>query len=734
LKNNAKFKHYLEKSRWDIIAVDEVHTVANASSLRGELARFLADRCEALIFTSATPHNGKKENFANIISMLEPTAIPQTGEYGKEDVEKYYVRRFKKDLEDQAVQSQFQDRQIIRLSAQLEKAELDFLIFQQNMKNMAGIKANGNRNDRDVLFSIALFKSYMSSPQACLKTIENRIKKISAGEESAAALTELNEALRLIKAVIDGNAGSKYKMLVNELKRLKWQGGKKDERIIIFAERIETLNTLETALKQDFKLADNAVAMFHGSLNDIEQQNIIEDFGKEDSAIRLFLTSDAGSQGVNLHYFCHISFNYDIPWSIITLEQRNGRIDRYGQTDKPQIYYLISESEDTVLKTDLHILKKLADKEDEVYKSLGDACSVMKLYDPEKENGLVEKALIDNNEQFLEATTFDFDSLWSDESTPAVSTTEIFKKQISLFADDFDYYKELSGYLLANGLMLSKELIVQDNRFIELLYNDKIKPYFYDLPIEAKPKDNQTFKLTTDKDSVEKSIVKARKKTGEWPEFQMLYDLHPAARILMSKLQSSISKDFAIACKTDRIPPNSSHYLFHAQVSNNLGQPVISDFMVVRLDSEGMMAEKFLDIDDYIQEYKLNEKLIAYQTTDQELEQLQNHIGDAVTVLNEALNDLQNKFQYKMKIQLENYQKLLDEWEIKSKKQPSLFDTGEEIETVVIQNNLFKNKKEKIIKTIDTIKSKKSQFYKNMLSLNNDPYLKLLAVFYNGQN
>jgi hypothetical protein len=76
----------------------------------------------------------EKENFANLINMIEPTAIPKSGEYDKSHVEPYYVRRFKNDITDETVRANFQERKIVRSSAKLSSAETDFLQYQQELK------------------------------------------------------------------------------------------------------------------------------------------------------------------------------------------------------------------------------------------------------------------------------------------------------------------------------------------------------------------------------------------------------------------------------------------------------------------------------------------------------------------------------------------------------------------------------------------------------------------------
>ena len=731
LKNNAKFRHYLEKVKWDIVAIDECHTVANVASQRGGLAKFLSERTQAMVLTSATPHNGKRENFANLISMLDPTAIPYDGEFTKEDIQPLYVRRFKKDIEDE-VGDAFRDRITSKIDCPLNPDEEEALRIIQEFKAVAQEESAGNSTFGALLFSIGLFKAYMSSPKACLETV---IKRIDKAIDEDGVIEHLEELKDVLEKIVAQKSDSKYNQLLFKLDQMGWKGKKNDERIIIFAERRATLNELEKNLKEDFKLNDNAVVQFNGSLTDTQQQDILEDFSKEDSAIRLFLASDAGSQGVNLHYFCNQMFNYDIPWSIITLDQRNGRIDRFGQTKTPFIYYLIAESQSEDVQGDIRIVERLKEKEEEVHKSLGDAGSVMGFYDQQQESKLVEKAIANNDPSILdsnEENTVDDD--WLSALTEDSSATKVQMKIdegfASFYEDDFSYYASLIDELKSKDDRLIP-LINIDNadKVLEIEQFEELssKGVLYDMPKEAFPKPNQTFNLTTNVDFVENAIIQARKKQNEWPNFQLLYDLNPIAKWMQYKLLGQIDRGKALVARLrDPLPKNTAWFIFQGITSNQQGKPIFSKTYVVGKSFDGSSVGNLEDFEEFLNQYRLKDTLPELETSEKQLQKIKELLPEAVKSAKQIYDlKIQGDLEDQMEDKLERYQKKLNDWLSASERQMEI-KFGDEKNG---GGSFYKKKRQS---EVNYVKNQMDAFYNEYFQLENEPFLRVLAVFYNG--
>lgn len=733
LKNNGKFRHFLEKIKWDIIAIDECHTVANEGSQRGELAEFLSRRTEALVLTSATPHNGKKKNFANLIRMIDPTAIPYNGEFTPDDIRPLFVRRFKKDIEDEVGDS-FRDRVTTSLHSMLFESEELLLEQLQEVRKRAFGESRSNMNNGALLFSIGLFKAYMSSPVACLETIENRLEKENDDDSTIEFLNELKQQ---IESVLRKQEDGKLAKLIEHLTSKGWKGRKQDERVIIFAERRKTLDYLETQLIKAFNINPSAVIQFNGSLTDTDQQAIIDDFSKEDSAVRLFLSSDAGSQGVNLHYHCHIMYNYDIPWSIITLEQRNGRIDRFGQTNTPYIYYLISKSDKPTIKADFRILDKLKEKEEEVYKTLGDAASLWMLYDSTKEEKLITKAFVEGDPSLLDKKQKDDEVDWDEIMNIFESDTSIQNifeaPRSSFYGSDFDYYASLVDELkTVNTAMKDQIMIDRNDKTIEFVQTDElcgkngeITGVLYDIPREAFPDKKDTFKLTCDKEVVEKSIEKARKKEG-WPAQQLLYDMHPLARWLQFKILARIDKGNApVVRMRSPLPEKSAWFVFQGITSNGQGQSILSKSFVIGRSFIEAHVGNVDSFDQFVSHYRLFDNLPTLEIDPVHLDLMQAMLPDVVkSAIKLYTLDLQGNLSDEIEEKLGIYESRLNKWLKDSERQL-------EIQFGPEDSGFIKAYKDRRKKDIEYVHAQTLKFYESYFQLDNDPYLRLLAVFFN---
>lgn len=165
--------------------------------------------------------------------------------------------------------------------------------------------------------------------------------------------------------------------------------------------------------------------MLHGGLTDEEQQKVVESFKLESSPIRILVTGDIASEGVNLHAQCHELVHFDIPWSLIRIEQRNGRIDRYGQKHNPRISTLLLAPDNERFAGDFRVLARLLDREDEAHTALGDTASLMGEHSVEREEAQIMQmiagrrdlnSVVRSVDEIQESD--DFDAFWASWDAP----------------------------------------------------------------------------------------------------------------------------------------------------------------------------------------------------------------------------------------------------------------------------------------------------------------------------
>jgi hypothetical protein len=221
--------------------IDECHHVANTDAQRGRLASLLARTCDSLILTSATPHNGRPEGFANLMNMLDPTAVADPSNYTKDEIKGLFVRRFKKDIEDEVGQH-FRKRQT-EVEPYVQATEPE----EKMLARIRGLKFHTlNRKtigaDKDILFSTTLFKAFLSSPHACLETVENRLKSVAEKLAQTGISTKMRRDLENDQQVLDMLKGQLELLADGEFAKLKALTAYLDGEV--FLKELEGANTL----------------------------------------------------------------------------------------------------------------------------------------------------------------------------------------------------------------------------------------------------------------------------------------------------------------------------------------------------------------------------------------------------------------------------------------------------------------------------------------------------------
>ncbi|GAB4587631.1 helicase-related protein [Nocardia sp. IFM 10818] len=452
---SPRYKAHLERQHWDAVVIDESHNLTNVGTQNNELARVLAPNTEALILASATPHNGREESFAELLRLLDPTAVAADGSFTKDDVATLLIRRHRHHPEVAAeVGSDWAERAepVHRL---VTPSPAEDAVAQELSQVWLHPRSGSSpySGETKALFPWTLAKAFLSSPAALHESIDQRRnklqdKKAPRGPEQLGELAALDRLAELNAKAFNESAG-KQAALVERLREIGI-GPKSAMRAVVFAERVATLKWLTELLPGALGLKPENVVMLHGGLSDVDQQDIVDSFKLETSPIRVLVTGDVASEGVNLHAQCHNLIHYDIPWSLIRIEQRNGRVDRYGQKFPPVISSLILEPSDPEFSGDLRVLSRLLERENQAHTTLGDVASLMGKHSVGDEEAAIRDVLAGKStleeqvrsiEEVVEGDDVDaffaqFDL--SEEEPPALPEAP----RQSLYADDISFLDE----------------------------------------------------------------------------------------------------------------------------------------------------------------------------------------------------------------------------------------------------------------------------------------------------
>ncbi len=601
LKNAGRYRHHLEGIRWDAVVIDECHNLVNKGTLNNQLAQVLAPRTEALLLTSATPHSGDPASFAELIRLLDPTAVVDPDHLTKADIEHLYVRRHKNhDEVAPEVGDQWADRlppNPVLVDASSPENALFTELADTWTHPVSGAAPTSGKGRS--LFPWTLFKAALSSHHALLQTIEARRKTLAASVPASDPTREQEAedaalgTLASRAAVIDDDASAKLQALVDQLRDIGI-GPRSATRVVVFSERIATLDWLARTVPSMLGgLSPAQIRVLHGGIADVKQMDVIEEFGLADAEVRILFTGDMASEGVNLHRQCHHLVHFDLPWSLITIEQRNGRIDRYGQRRPPDVRALVLTPDHPRLTGDVRILTRLLEREHIAHKAFGEAGSLLGLHSAELEEEAVMAKLRDrvNPDDVIPeapAKAFDLLSLLGGSTgTGEVPTLDV----PSLFESDRAFVDEALEFAFGDA---ERDLDVRrepsDPEFLSLVPPRDLANRFRALPQTylSEQRITERIRLTGDRHHAEAALARARASTAsQWPEIGHLSPLHPLVDWLVDKVLVNVGRNEAPVLVADVDRPT---YCVLGQFSNGRGQPQLVEWMAVTVGPDGTIV------------------------------------------------------------------------------------------------------------------------------------------------
>jgi superfamily II DNA or RNA helicase len=375
----------LSEVHWDLVVVDEAHKMAayrygekTTRTERYRLGELLSRTSNFLLFLTATPHRGDPENFRLFLDLLQPGFFANSdllNESVKNADNPLFLRRLKEDLKDFEGRPLFPPRRVFTktyrlsddekrlynavteyveksynkaLAAEKRNVAFALLILQRRLASSLRAVRRSLERRKERLEELLKLGKWLAergtvdeeeledAPEAeRLKREEELVERLTAAETREELQTEINTLAELIRLAREAER-HEVETKLTELRRVMEdeQLQQTREKLLIFTESRETLEYLAEKLKD----WGYSVVTLHGGMNLDARIRAEHEFRER---AQVMVSTEAGGEGINLQ-FCSLMVNYDIPWNPNRLEQRMGRIHRYGQQKEVHIYNLVA--------------------------------------------------------------------------------------------------------------------------------------------------------------------------------------------------------------------------------------------------------------------------------------------------------------------------------------------------------------------------------------------------------
>lgn len=380
---------------FDMVVFDEAHRMGGATALvsRYQMAETLCNAVPNVLLLSATPHRGKSDHFRRVLQLIDPEAFSGEGMPSVKEIEPYVMRSEKRLAVDYDGKKLFQPRTTVRFDVTLDevnhKAQIElYEHVTQYVRYCFGRAKRGNRNATGLVM-VMMQKLASSSTAAILSAMQTRLWRLQNGEsddniedydeEGTIGFDDMetgdysiegnnysfqNEESALsaliaeAKHCLEIEQDAKTTALIKKIYSLQNEYAEPYLKILVFTEFRRT----QIYLQKQLEAAGLPTVGINGSLELYERQKALIEF--KDNA-RVMVATDAAGESLNMQ-FCHVVFNYDLPWNPMAIEQRIGRVDRIGQKTPVVAFNMLTNN-----TVDTRVYEIIVEKLDAILNELG---------------------------------------------------------------------------------------------------------------------------------------------------------------------------------------------------------------------------------------------------------------------------------------------------------------------------------------------------------------------------